>query len=388
MVNTHDDVGTSASLGKKSKPEADMSKGMWMGWPTLGDALFLEASKLLARLRKVGGGREHKGAADALVEELEELSGWQRAAHAANVLQHFIDVIAGRDGASRDDFIISRALRRAVRGELIMAMTIYMAQVVCSIAMPITAYIMLRWCENPEAPAWEGYAIMGGMAVANVLAVLLKELFVKRCSIMGEWTMSACQTLAYRKLLRLAVSDAFASNVGCISELVSGSSDALLGYWPALIGLLLQPIEILMLVGALYVFVGWAAFGGVAVVVVALACSVSMGRLLETHSAKRGDAAEKHSQLVSEAVTAIKAIKYNVWESRFEAKIRRSKEEEMAIVRRCGRILSVLNVSSNPSIDLISCGVVSLYVLAHGSTLTPAVLAVQNPKPQTLDPKP
>jgi ABC-type multidrug transport system fused ATPase/permease subunit len=373
---SHDGVGTSACPGKSSRPEADKSMGMWMGWPTLGDALFLEASKLLARLRKAGGGPEHKGTADALVEELEELSGWQRAAHAADVLQHFIDVIAGSD-----DFIISRALRRAVRGELIMAMAIYMAQVVCSIAMPITAYIMLRWCENPEAPAWEGYAIMGGMAVANVLAVLLKELFVKRCSIMGEWTMSACQTLAYRKLLRLAVSDAFASNVGCISELVSGSSDALLGYWPALIGLLLQPIEILMLVGALYVFVGWAAFGGVAVVVVALACSVSMGRMLETHSAKRGDAAERHSQLVSEAVTAIKAIKYNVWESRFEAKIRRSKEEEMTIVRRCGRILSVLNVSSNPSIDLISCGVVSLYVLAHGSTLTPAVLAVRNPQP-------
>ena len=45
--------------------------------------------------------------------------------------------------------------------------------------MPVTAFLMLRWAEDEDASSWQGYAIMGGMAMANVMAVLLKEVFAR-----------------------------------------------------------------------------------------------------------------------------------------------------------------------------------------------------------------
>jgi hypothetical protein len=41
-----------------------------------------------------------------------------------------------------------------------------------------------------------------------------------------------------------------------VSELVSSGADSLREYWAALVGLMLQPLEIFMLVATLFVFVG------------------------------------------------------------------------------------------------------------------------------------
>lgn len=168
---------------------------VWMGWPTLDDALFTRAGALLSSRGPFSGGADSGGSSKAakgkkLLENFEELRDWQKASNAADLLQAWID----EDESSKDaKGGLRKALLQAFRDELALAMVIYMLQVVCSIFMPVSAFLMLRWCEDPRAPDWEGYAIMAGMALANVLAVLLKELFTQRCSVMGEWTMSACQ---------------------------------------------------------------------------------------------------------------------------------------------------------------------------------------------------
>ncbi len=90
----------------------------------------------------------------------------------------------------------------------------YMLQVVCSIVIPICAYLLLRWAEDPSSPSWPGYVLVAGMALANALAVLFKEQFSARCDVLGSWAMAGVFGLAYRKCLRMSVADAFSSNIG------------------------------------------------------------------------------------------------------------------------------------------------------------------------------
>jgi ABC-type multidrug transport system fused ATPase/permease subunit len=119
----------------------------------------------------------------------------------------------------------------------------------------------------------------------------------------------------------------------------------------------------------------WACLGGVGVVILAMSCATVAGMALEKATAERSVRAEKHSQLVGEAVSAIKAIKYNGWEDHFNRTIRQAKRSEMDAVQRCGRFLTVVNASANPSVDLISLVVVLLYIYPMQNTLTPATLA-------------
>ncbi len=109
--------------------------------------------------------------------------------------------------------------------------------------------------------------------------------------------------------------------------------------------------------------------------ILAMSCATVAGKMLEKATAERSARAEKHSQLVSETVSAIKAIKYNGWEEHFNRTIRQAKRSEMDAVQRCGRLLTIVNASANPSVDLISLVVVLLYIFPMGNTLTPATLA-------------
>jgi len=106
---------------------------------------------------------------------------------------------------------------------------------------------------------------------------VLQEYFSDRCNTLGLWTMAAMCGSAYHAILELPVTDAYAGTSGKVTELVSAAADTLVGFWAAFLGLCLQPLEMLALVGTLYVFVGPAAFGGVAVVVLAMLLSLWAG---------------------------------------------------------------------------------------------------------------
>jgi len=78
---------------------------------------------------------------------------------------------------------------------------------------------------------------------------------------------------------------------------------------------------------------------------------------------------------VQQALQAFKALKVNGWEAHFTGRLTGAKKEEMRCWGRAGAWLAVVNVSSNPSVDVISLAVVSLYTASLRETLTPAVLA-------------
>lgn len=112
---------------------------------------------------------------------LEDLEEWMSVFNAADTVQKNIDSQMLR-GKTEGKDKLRVAIRRAVQNEIGIAMVIYMGQVVCSIAIPVTAFLMLQWAEDQESPVWEGYVIVVGMTFANVLSVLLKEQFTARCN--------------------------------------------------------------------------------------------------------------------------------------------------------------------------------------------------------------
>ena len=77
----------------------------------------------------------------------------------------------------------------------------------------------------------------------------LQEYFSDRCNTLGLWTTAAIVGSAYHAMLELPVTDAYAGTSGKVAELVSAAADTLVGFWAAFLGLCLQPLEMLALVG-------------------------------------------------------------------------------------------------------------------------------------------
>eukprot|EP00290_Baffinella_frigidus_P005795 CAMPEP_0180134026 /NCGR_PEP_ID=MMETSP0986-20121125/9894_1 /TAXON_ID=697907 /ORGANISM="non described non described, Strain CCMP2293" /LENGTH=504 /DNA_ID=CAMNT_0022074263 /DNA_START=281 /DNA_END=1791 /DNA_ORIENTATION=+ len=313
---------------------------------------------------------------DAWVRELlppleDSMSLWNAAATLSDALQD-LRPTAGIEGG---EVGVEAGLRKVLGRQLFVAVVFYLLQVVASVAMPLSAYGLLRWTEADDPPQWVGFALVLALGAANTLAVLAREIFQDRCNVLGTWTFNALLGLTFRKVMKLSAADAFGNPIGKVSDLLGPGADAVIGYWAALMGLTLQPIEIICLVATLVVFVRAAALAGVGVVLAALALAALGGRKVEEAGEAKNVSAERHSRLVSEAVLAMRAIKFNVWERQFEQSIKEVKEEEMRGWRTTGRWLSLVNVASNPSVDVISLAVVATLTLGLGDALTPSILA-------------
>jgi ABC-type multidrug transport system fused ATPase/permease subunit len=296
------------------------------------------------------------------------LSVWNAAA----TLSDALDELQKRDGVRPG---LDAGLRHVMLRQLLVAVAFYILHIMSSVAMPLSAFGLLRWTEADDPPQWTGFALVAALAASNTLAVLAREIFQDRCNVLGAWTFAALLGLTFRKVLRLSTADAFGNPIGKASDLLGPGADAVVGFWAALLGLLLQPLEILALVATLVVFVREAALAGVGVVLCALALSVLGGRRMEAAAAIKNAAAERHTQVVSEAVLSMRAVKFNGWEAQFEAAIRARKADELRGWRATGRWLTLVNVASNPSVDVISLAVVATLTLALGGALTPSVLA-------------
>ena len=278
-------------------------------------------------------------------------------------------------GRIRGYALVCRALVEVLWPQLLRAVLLYLGHVLCGVAMPLVCFALLRWMEEDEPPLPVGLGLVAALALSSALSAVLKEYFSDRCHTLGIWCMSAMCGSSFLAILSLPVTDAYAGTSGKVSELVSHSADTLVGFWEAVLGLLLQPFEMVALVATLYVFVGPAALGGLCVVFSAMGISFWAGGHMQRLSQERAFLAETHSQHLSQVMQAFKALKVNGWEPQFVSRLRLAKEEEMVCWSRIGRWLAVVNVASNPSVDVISLAVVAVYTAGLSQTLTPAVLA-------------
>lgn len=193
---------------KASDASALGLKYSWdMCWRRTGRMLFL----LHKRADEVGyltssynlpSGKERQRAAladvskmsvDEVAEELDflppldpSLSVWTAAA----TLEEGMSTGQRASGSSGRG-VMKRCLQKVLKGHMLWAAFFYSLGMVCSLAIPLCSYGLLKWTEAKNPSQYVGFGYVFGMFVSNALSALCKELYVDRCNFMGLWTMSA-----------------------------------------------------------------------------------------------------------------------------------------------------------------------------------------------------
>lgn len=255
-----------------------------------------------------------------------------------------------------------------------MAALLYLVEIVATLATPVAINFLLVWTEDPSGGVAAGVASVVGLGVAATTAFVADYASERVAKSAGAiCRMAACGAL-YDKMLRMTAVDAQRTNSGELLSLFGTDADAFLDLWHGTVGLALQPLEILGNIGLLFLYVRLAAFGGLGVVLTALAITHVCGGVVERLSVERSQIADLRIRDVYEMLLGIKVVKYNSWEPRFASVLLQRRREESAVSRRIGRYLAVVNTISSNSVDIISLAVILLYVIALDNRISPAIV--------------
>jgi hypothetical protein len=188
-------------------------------------------------------------------------------------------------------------------------------------ASPVLAYILLKWLTRLDQSTAVGYAASFGIAGCAFAAAVLRRASAGVALQAGLRARAALCGLAYMRAQQLdwaslsareAVNadhhdgassgteaapsqgdaDLTTAPLGRLSDLMGSAADRVLNYMPAMVEMIVLPIEIAIALSILYVIVGVASLGAVGVMLTTLAASQAGGLLTESLTARK--AAVRH----------------------------------------------------------------------------------------------
>jgi ABC-type multidrug transport system fused ATPase/permease subunit len=304
------------------------------------------------------------------------------------------------------------AMRSLVVRRLASAAGWYLLNVAATLVTPVAIFALLTWVDDTGDPApGLGVGYVAALAAASVTAFVAEERFDRAAKAAGVECRAGALGLVYRRVLAARMVDVAAAAAGGgpdgggisdsdgggggggggsrgssggsggggggggdagsgeLHNLFSVDSAAVLHLWSGALTMVLQPAEILAIVGMLYAYVDVAAFGGVGVVLVALAVAHAGGTRVERLAAARSAATDVRIRDLNEALLGMKVVKLNGWEARFAALIAATRARESALTRAQGWSFAAVNTASSNSVDVISFAVIVIFTLALGRRL-------------------
>ncbi|KZO90715.1 hypothetical protein CALVIDRAFT_542481 [Calocera viscosa TUFC12733] len=120
------------------------------------------------------------------------------------------------------------------------------------------------------------------------------------------------------------------ADVGKIVQLMSGDVEKISMMAVFLYNVYTAPFEIAIALVFLYQLLGWAAFTGVAVLVVSAPLNTFMSKLMIKYSTGLSAARDKRMSVMTELIQAIKFIKFFAWESQWIDRAMKARQEELS----------------------------------------------------------
>lgn len=237
---------------------------------------------------------------------------------------------------------------------------------------PVFLNQLLEFLERPNEPAASGY----GWAIALLVAPLVKTVFENAYFLktmrMGIRVRSAIQATLYRKSLALSPSSRAGKTVGEIVNYMQLDAQRISDFCQFIHVTWAAPIQVIVTVALLYVYIGPSAFVGLAMAVVTIPLQ---SYLVKKQAAlrKRGvGITDQRVKLINEVLQGIKAVKFYAWEKPFASAIDEVRERELANYRAAIVVRSCFLVIIMTVPTVIAVVTFAFYVGVFKEELTPS----------------
>ncbi|KAJ3561287.1 hypothetical protein NP233_g10282 [Leucocoprinus birnbaumii] len=201
----------------------------------------------------------------------------------------------------------------------------------------ISAYQDARFAPDGERPSdVKGFAIAAVMFVASLAQTVCLNQYFQRTFETGMRVRAGLVSVIYKKALVLS-NDERGRASGDIVNLMSVDATRLQDFCTYGLIAFSGPLQIILAFVSLYNLLGWAAFVGVAIMIISIPLNTYIARVLKGMQEKQMKNRDKRTRLMSELLNNIKSIKLYAWENSFLRKILEVRnEQELKMLRKIG----------------------------------------------------
>lgn len=235
----------------------------------------------------------------------------------------------------------------------------------------ITKFVDFKAGQNSNAGLWRGFMLVFVLVVAKSLDVSASHHFNFQCTNLGMAIRSTLITVVYRKGIRLTNAARLVHGVGQIVNYMSVDVQMLADVILQVHNLWLLPIQVGIALTILYSVVGWSMLAGFMTMVGIVCLSTWSSRVQRKYQGFIMKAKDERMKATSEALTAMKVIKLQAWETHFQDRIEKLRDQEYHwILQFMYQVLSTTTfIWCAPTI--VSVVTFSCCVLLEGTELTP-----------------
>uniref|UniRef100_A0A8H8CHK1 Metal resistance protein YCF1 n=1 Tax=Psilocybe cubensis TaxID=181762 RepID=A0A8H8CHK1_PSICU len=200
----------------------------------------------------------------------------------------------------------------------------------------ISLYQETRFHPEQRPSKWEGFALAAVMFVASVVQTISLNQYFQRTFETGMRVRAGLVTAIYTKALVLS-NDERTRASGDIVNLMSVDATRLQDLCTYGLIAISGPLQITLAFVSLYNLLGWAAFVGVAIMIVSIPLNTFIARILKRMQEEQMKNRDKRTRLMSELLANIKSIKLYAWEYSFIRKISDVRNnQELKMLKKIG----------------------------------------------------
>eukprot|EP00741_Cyanophora_paradoxa_P003785 tig00000718_g3679.t1 len=265
-----------------------------------------------------------------------------------------------------------RAMRRAFGTRFFLAAPVKLVHDVLQYMNPILLHALLSFvAQHGSKQAGSGFAIAFGMLLVPLLQILLIHQYFHMVFRTGMHIRAGLVGAIYKKALTLSNSARQGASVGQIVTLMSADAQRLMDLTTYLHIIWSGPFQIILSIALLYQIVSWAAFSGLAVMVLMMPINTVIAKKIAGMRKECVKATDERVKVSNEVFQGIKIIKLYAWERPFIEKLTGVRGKELDQIGRMVYAQAASTFVSQFGPILVSLVTFGTYALA-GNKLTAA----------------
>ncbi len=242
---------------------------------------------------------------------------------------------------------------------------------------PILLKLLLQFVSSPEKQLdyKQGFLIVAAMSALMVSTSLFVQWYFQIMFAQSFRVRAALVSMIFRKSLAMSAESKASTNEGETANLMSIDASKIADFIPYLHSLLWSlPLQIIIAVVLLFTNVGWAAFAGIAVMILLIPISAKLNTVQQGYQKAFMKIKDERISTMNELLLGIRVVKFYAWEEPIVVKISnlRAREKELMFKRNLVAAFQAVLFSCTPVWVTIS--LFAVYVGLMGKSMTPDVV--------------
>lgn len=182
---------------------------------------------------------------------------------------------------------------------------------------PIILNYILLFMEDTEKPLYYGIILSLLLFLSSLIQSICKRHYYFNCDVVGMFVKSVVITSVYDKSLKLNNESRSKYTTGQINNLISVDVQKLQDFTESAHSIWSVPYQIIVAIILLYMQLKWAAFGGLAVIILTIPVTAFVAKMIKKYQVKMMKINDERVKIVNEMLNGIKIIKLQAWEKSF-----------------------------------------------------------------------